>query len=64
MTMLTTEELREPDVIIEIPYEKWDKLPRATTEWLRLFGKRDTGSMYVLRLPAYRYRELVAEVQP
>lgn len=62
MKLLTPEELREPDVTIEIPYEKWDKLPRATTEWLRHFGQRDTGSKYVLRLPAYRFRQLVDEV--
>ena len=66
MTRLTDEELTEPDVVLEVPYERWDRLPARVTDWLRLFVKEDRylDGLYVVRLPGYRYRELLQEVTP
>lgn len=63
MRKLTPAELAEPDVQIEISYEKWDKLPGHIREDLRPFGQRDTGCMYILRVPAYHYRQLIQEAE-
>ena len=67
MTLLTQEELSEPDVTIVMTYAQFDALPRDVYELLRLFPARVVnGRRIACTVPAYRYREMeaMAKVQP
>ena len=55
---LTDAELREPDVVLSIPLEKWARLPADVVELLRLFVVADRITIIECRLPAYRWREV------
>ena len=60
MTKLTAAEIAELDVILRIPLDKWNKLPPQVTDLLRLFVTADRITCLVVRLPAYRWREVQA----
>lgn len=60
MTRLTAAELREPDVWVSMPIEKWNELPQEVRDLLRFFATRDNITSIEFRLPAYRWREVQA----
>lgn len=62
MTKLTEEEIKEPNVTLRIPIEKWNELPEEATNLLRLFIRADHINYFVVNLPAYRWREVQAIV--
>ncbi len=58
MRRLTNAELREPDVWLRIPIEKWAALPDAIQTELRFHLYRDNIAVLIFRLPGYRWREV------
>ena len=58
MTKLTAAEIAEPDVLLRISLDKWNRLPPQVTDLLRLFVTADRITCLVVRLPAYRWREV------
>lgn len=57
MQKLTAAELREPDVTLTIPYERFKFVPPEVWKELEAYIGRDTGRAYVYTVPAYRARE-------
>jgi hypothetical protein len=64
MRKLTDVELKEPDVVLTIPYDRFSLIPKTVWDELSAYIGRDTGRSYIYRLPAYLARALEEMVQP
>ena len=58
MRKLTESELKEPDIVLTIPYDRFSLIPKPIWDELNTYIGKDTGQSYVYRLPAYLAREL------
>lgn len=56
--LLTPEELRKPDVVLEIPEGRYDRLPKPIYEILRLYVGWARDGVIVFTVPHYRYLEM------
>lgn len=54
---LTSEELREADVELVIPLNKWHELPQEIKDTLRLYIDRGNDSHFRYTVPAYLVRD-------
>lgn len=66
MRRLTEAELREPDVWLAMPLERWHNLPTALQNELRPHMHCDKITKLIFRLPAYRWRDIqsIAHCEP
>lgn len=60
MRRLTETELREPDVWLAMPLERWNELPTAIQNELRPHMSQDKITKLFFRLPGYRWRDIQA----
>ena len=61
---LTSAELSEPDVILEIPFSKFDALPAAIRIELERYIPKTKDNRLIYHLPAYLVKDLEAMAAP